>query len=256
MALLMGFSLTDCTNVGKFYTRRIRPASYYVNRYCFEIPQSKINGVVGWMLRKYNFPVVTEDRSKGLFVTKPVYMERYSRNPDWGYKVALRIKVSEEKGKLDLKGVPVWALKGKNAPKMPPYPKRADFKTREAYFAAQEAHNKKQTQLLELSAKGFKLLKQWEGCNIHSATLRTIVEVKASFRAYPLGAFDTLSEKGSCQITSDNSLEHSIIRVIAWRLGRLKFVPVMMYDRRPRWRRGAVCKAPKPKATLSTPKKP
>jgi hypothetical protein len=240
--------------VGKFYTIRIRPASYYVNRYCFEMEPARIKQAIAWLLPKYHFPVDTIDHAKGLYKTKAVHMPRLSRNPEWGYTVALVIKVESSKGKINLGKVPSWAIEGKQ-PSMPPPPQRSQFPTAEAYYKAQNEHIKKQTQLLEQSAMGYKVMKKWEGCKLKTSTNRTIVSVKSILHAYPLTRFDTLDRKKGCQTSSDRSLEHAIIRVLAWRIKKLKFVPEMLYDKRPRMFRGNICRPRKPKPNYTPSKR-
>lgn len=239
---------SGCTTVGTFYSNRIRPASYYTDRYCFEGPPDKIHTIVRWMLKKYKFPLLPKRSTKGIYITKPVHMPRYSRNPDWGYTVGFHIRIQEYKGVISREDLPAWAYKGKQ-PKLPPYPKRKEYTTVEAYHTAQTRYAHQQQKLLLLSARGYQLAKKWEGCDLEKSKHRTVVSIQTQLMAHPLGAFDIINTQKGCKVKSDRSLEHAMIRVIAWKLGRLKFVPVMLYHRRPFWNRSALCKESTPPKT-------
>jgi len=228
-SLLLG--LSSCKTVGSFYNHPL-PASYYVKRYCFELPRTKVQKEVLWLLREYNFPILQADEDQGLFITRPVQMSRYGRRRDRAYVVGLRIQVTESRGKLSLKGLPAWALR-QGRPPLPSIPQRSKYPSLEAYLEATSQFQKKVEEINRTSAKGVALMRRWQGCNIHTSTLRTAVQVQANIVAYPYkNNFGQLDKSKPTRVRSDLTLEYSILRVLGWRLGRLRFMRPMLYRRR------------------------
>jgi hypothetical protein len=182
---------------------------------------------VRWLLQHYNFPVVHEDLEKGRFDTKPVYMSRFSRDPRWGYTVALSLQVIEYKDKIQIAHIPAWVFE-KKLPPSESRPERSQFADQHSFDAAHEKYMQTMIKRSEYLDQGVKLMRQWQGCDVRTSQLRTAVEVKASFMAYPIGAFGRLKRDQGRKEQSRLTLEYSILRVIAWRIKRLKHMPELI----------------------------
>ncbi len=220
--------ISACKTVGSFYTRP-RVASYYVNRYCFELPKKQVVEAVHWMLTKYNFPIKNKDLERGRFSTKPVYMPRFNHNPKWGYVIALEIRVEESKGRLSLKGIPDWFFQKKRRPTPKP-PQRQKYASSEAYEKAVEDYQRRLQELIEGQMRGVALMKRWQGCDIRRSSLRSTVHIKAHITAHPLGRFGQIQRhKKGYPVRSRNRLEYSMLRVLGWKLRRLKNMPRLLH---------------------------
>ena len=107
--------LPGCTHVASFYTRP-RPASYYVNSYCFEVSRDKVVPVVHGILKRYLFPVQSANLKTGSFITLPVLIRRYGRNPNFGHDIGLKITLSEHRGPIPLGNLQRSLFSGKQQP--------------------------------------------------------------------------------------------------------------------------------------------
>ncbi len=225
--LLMGEFSSCIPRVASFYRRPSR-ASYYTNRYCFEVPKERVIGVVSWLLQRYHFPVKKLSLGEGVFETAPFYLDRYSRDPNKGYVISLRIRVRQYTGKLSFRGFPSWALeRGKR--KLPPPPERGDYRDRIEYERAYSSYIRRLEREMAVLERITALMKKWQGCDIRTSTLRTVVEIESSVIEYPLGRYGQLLKERGRRVKSDLSLEYSILRVIGWRLGKLSHMPPLLY---------------------------
>lgn len=215
--------LTGCKSVGSFYTRP-RPASYYTKHYCFELPKTKALDAVKWFVKRYHYPVQKGTQAQDTIQTQPVHMPRFSRNREFGYTIGLRFRVTEHKGKLSLKHIPAWVFQ-KKTPKAPTLPQRKDYPNTDAFNKAVEAYQKRLQTLIRGQSLGVELMKKWRGCDVRTSTLRTLIVVDTQILAYPLDGFGNLKRKVKAKtIRSNLSLEYSILRVLGWRLGRIRYM--------------------------------
>ncbi|HAA55989.1 MAG TPA: hypothetical protein DCE42_14590 [Myxococcales bacterium] len=223
LVLLANFQA--CRTTGSFYNCP-RAASFYTKRYCFEEPKEKVTKIIKWMLKRYEYPVISS--TQGHFKTKTVHMPRYSCGSTWGFEIGLHIKVTHHKGKIDLKGLPKWAFKKKNPPPPTP-PKRASFKDSDAYFQAVEAYQTSLQSLVSAQNRIVQLMNRWRGCDIRTSKMRTVVEIDANILGYPTNTFGVPQKnKPAKKIRSRYKLEYSMLRIIGWKLGRLKYMRRMI----------------------------
>jgi hypothetical protein len=220
---------TGCHSVDSFYLKP-RPASYYTDRYCFEVSREQALAALEDFLQKQQFPLLQSDKANGRYQTKPIQMTRFGRNPEKGYVIGLEIALIASQGKLDLRGIPDWAISEQRAPKMPPPPQRQDFPTEEAHANALQQYQEQLEKLGEAMEKGVALAKEWQGCRLRESTQRALFTLRAEIRAYPLKPpFYTLDlQQKPIRILSDKTFEYSILREIGKRLQKRRFMPPLL----------------------------
>ncbi|MCB9642816.1 MAG: hypothetical protein H6728_07030 [Myxococcales bacterium] len=227
---VLSLAISGCASPSAFY-RNPRPASYYTAHYCFEVPEQVVIEAVEEFLKQRNFPIHRHDRPNRRYETKPVVFERYGRRwRDYGHLASLHFRVTHSKGTINLQGLPKWALDGK-APKAPKPPQRKDFPNEDAFSQAQQDYYKRLETLTDTMQRGVDLAKTWQGCRIRDSKLRTVVHITAKIRAYKLERpFYTINPKGpSSPVRSDHTIEYSILRLLARRLKRARFMPPLLY---------------------------
>ncbi len=220
----LGDGCTSLTTVAGHYPRCMRPTSYYVKQYCFEMSPQKVFEATTWVLKRYRLPIEASDVSTGSISTKAIHLRRYSCNRKWGYVVALKVSVKESKGLLSLKDFPKWVLQNKTPP-LPPRPVREKFKSAELFSKAFERYMKRVEGRHRVLNRYVKLMKYWQGCNVKKAKRRTLVTIKADVVGYPIDSYGALNLKKPKKIKTDRTFEYATLREIGKRLGRVRFMP-------------------------------
>lgn len=227
---LAGFATlqSSCApTLGSFYRKCTRPKSYYRNDYCFELPKKDVLKAVKMVLQKGNFPLTSETPTNNSFSTRQVIMPRYSCNAKWAYAVGYEVTVKESKGKLDLSTFPKWVMAKKTQP-LPKPPKRESFKTAEAFDKAYQGYLQDSLKRGETLEKFVSLMRSYQGCNVKTSTVRSMVTVKLKVTAYPVDSFGNINKEKGQTKTGDNTLEYATLREIGRKLGKAKFMPRML----------------------------
>jgi|GEM_PF-2515646 len=223
-------AICGCSTPSAFY-RSPRPASYYSTHYCFEAPKQAVVSALEGFLQQQNFPLQQHDPQQHTYHTKPVAFERYgTRWQEYGHLVTLRFQIRHSTGPIDLKGLPAWALDG-SPPKPPPPPERNHYPNEQAFANAQQHYFQHLDTLTTTMQQGVALAKTWQGCRLRQSTQRTLLHIDAKIRAHKLQRpFYTLDPKSPSQtVPSNRTIEYSILRIIALRIQRARFMPPLLF---------------------------